>query len=204
MTNFRSEPFLWIHLAGLAAVPLLLQVTWLGLAVGDPLPFCWLELLLLAVVGIVPALWMQWHRPFDIFSLLAVSLAPPKLTVEQQKMLSLLKTQKQRLSAAIAASVMLAVLWLLYQTAPLAAPAAAFLPQWRILGLLLAAVAFAACNLFVQVPVSVLGLLATPEKKWAETEPYSPEKIPQAFTVPGFQVGRIFPLRDTEKTNLEF
>ena len=37
MRSFRSEPFLWIHLAGIAVAPLGLLVVWLALAIGDPL-----------------------------------------------------------------------------------------------------------------------------------------------------------------------
>jgi hypothetical protein len=194
MNNFRSEPFLWIHLAGVAAVPLLLQIVWLGLAVGYPLSPFWLELLLLGAVGILPVFWMQWHRPFDIFSLLFVSLKPQALTPQQQGILSLFKRSRQRLLAAIAALAMAAVLWLLYQSAPLAASAAAFLPQWRILGLLLAAVAFFASNLFVQVPLSVLGILLTKEEEFTATNPYPAEQISQAFTVPGLRVNKILSL----------
>ncbi|XTZ13067.1 MAG: low-complexity tail membrane protein, partial [cyanobacterium endosymbiont of Rhopalodia inflata] len=49
MNNFRSEPFLWIHLAGIAVVPLSLQLVLLGLAVGDPFPLFWLELFIVGV-----------------------------------------------------------------------------------------------------------------------------------------------------------
>lgn len=194
MNDFRSEPFLWIHLAGLAAVPLLGQIVWLGLAVGDPLSPFWLELLLLGVAGILPVFWMQWHRPFDIFSLLFVSLKPQALTLQQQSILRLLKRSRQRLLATIAALAMAAVLWLLYQSAPLAANAAAFLPQWRILGLLLAAVAFFASNLFIQVPLSVLGILLTREEEFTATNPYPAEQISQAFIVPGLRVNKILSL----------
>lgn len=194
MNDLRSEPFLWIHLAGVAAVPLLLQIVWLGLAVGDPLSPFWLELLLLGGAGILPIFWMQWHRPFDIFSLLLVSLKPQALTPQQQRILSLFKRPRQRQLAAIAALAMAAVLWLLYQYAPLAASAAAFLPQWRILGLLLAAVAFFASNLFVQVPLSVLGILSTKEGQFAAANPYPLEQISQAFTIPGLRVNKIFSL----------
>jgi hypothetical protein len=178
----------------LAAVPLLLQIVWLGLAVGDPLSPFWLELLLLGAAGILPIFWMQWHRPFDIFSLLFVSLKPQALTPQQQGILSLFKRSRQRLLATIAALAMAAVLWLLYQSAPLAASAAAFLPQWRIFGLLLAAVAFFASNLFVQVPLSVLGILLTKEEEFTATNPYPAEQISQVFTVPGLRVNKIFSL----------
>jgi hypothetical protein len=193
MKSFWSEPFLWIHLAGFATVPLTLQVVWLGLAVGDPLPFYWLELLLLAAVGILPPLWMQWHRPFDIFSLLIVALKPDKLTSQQQKILSLFSNKKQRFIAAIAAILMVGVLWELYQLAPLAALAASFLPQWRILGLAMAGGAFLLSNLFVQVPLSVLGVLSTSEEQFSAREIIPPEKIKQTFTIPGFRVDKILP-----------
>ncbi|MDJ0546138.1 MAG: low-complexity tail membrane protein, partial [Microcystis sp. M53601_WE4] len=84
----KSEPFLWIHLAGLAALPIFLQIAWIGLAVGDPLPFLWLEWLFLGAIAIIPVFWMQWTKPFDIFSLLLVALKPSQLTPEQLKILS--------------------------------------------------------------------------------------------------------------------
>lgn len=194
MDNFRSEPFLWIHLSGAAAVPLLLQFVWLGLAVGDPLSPFWLELLLLGVVGILPVFWMQWNRPFDIFSLLLVSLKPQVLTPQQLRILSLFKDSRERLLALTAALIMVVVLWLLYQSAPLAASAAAFLPQWRFLGLSVAAIAFLGSNLFVQVPLSVLVILLRKKEQLVSVDPYPAEQIVQAFTVPGLRVNQIFSL----------
>jgi hypothetical protein len=191
--NFRFEPFLWIHLSGIAIAPLLLQVVWLGLAVGDPLPYVWLELFLLVAIGIVPIFWMQWQRPFEIFSLLLLAVKPEKLTPQQLQILSLFKTGKQRLLSLIVALGMVWVLWQLYRLAPLAAIAASFLPQWRILGLLIAAFAFAASNLFVQVPVSVLGVLLTGDKKFNVTTPYPMAQISQQFMIPGFKVEKILP-----------
>ncbi len=194
MRSFWSEPFLWIHLAGIAVVPLALQLVWLSLAVGDPLTPFWLELLILIGVGIVPILWMQWTRPFDIFSLLIVALRPEALSLEQLRLLSLFKIGKQRLLSAIAALMMIGALWFIYRFAPLAALTASFVPQGRIVGLLLASVAFLISNLFLQVPISVLGVLFTSEQEWQTTEPYPPEKISQTFTVPGFRVRNILPI----------
>jgi hypothetical protein len=191
--NFRSEPFLWIHLAGIAIAPLLLQVVWLGLAVGDPLPYVWLELSILIGIGIVPVFWMQWQRPFEIFSLLLLAVKPKNLTPQQLQILSLFKTGKQKLLSLFVALGMVWVLWQLYRLAPLAAIAASFLPQWRILGLLIASLAFAASNLFVQVPVSVLGVLLTSDKKFNATTPSPSEKLSKEFTIPGFRVEKILP-----------
>ncbi len=189
--SLKSEPFLWIHLAGIAAVPIFLQIVWLGLAVGQPLVPFWLELLLLVGVGIVPIFWMQWIRPFDIFSLLLLALEPNKLTPSQQKILTLFKLPQQRILTAIAAVLMLVKLWFIYQWAPLASTIVTFLPQWRILGLLIAAIAFLASNLFFQVPIAVLGVLFTSKEKWTATTPYPLEKISQNFTIIGFRVGKI-------------
>ena len=121
MTNFRSEPFLWIHLAGIAVAPLTLQLVWLGLAVGDPLPLFWIELLIVGAFGVVPILWMQWNRPFDIFSLLLLAIRPDSLTPEQRKILTLFKTQKIRILSVITAVFLLGILWELYQFSPLGA-----------------------------------------------------------------------------------
>lgn len=197
MRSYRSEPFLWIHFAGIAVVPLALQVVGLGLSLGDPLPFFWLELLFLVAVGIVPILWMQWNRPFDIFSLLIIALKPNKLTAEQLKILTLFKLGKQRGLSAIAALVMLVILWQVYRVAPLASIAAdsiPFLPQWRVVGLSIAAIGLLTSHLFLQVPVSVLGVLLTRSQIWEKVEPYLPEKIAKDFSVPGFKVDKILPI----------
>ena len=202
MRSFRSEPFLWIHLAGIAVVPLSLQVVWLGLAVGTPVPFFWLELLLVAAAGIFPVFWMQWQRPLDIFSLLILAVKPEEMTESQRQILSLLKSNRQRLLSVIAAIVMLLVLWQLYQLAPIAAMAASIIPPFRLLGLLIASVAFLLSNLFFQVPVSVLGVFLTSPEKSADREPYPVAEIEKDFTIPGWRVGQIFP-GETEGNRIE-
>ena len=67
MTLPHRDPYLWIHLAGLATVPLWLDIGLAGLAVGDPVVAPGVELLTLALVGTLPILWMQLQRPFYIF-----------------------------------------------------------------------------------------------------------------------------------------
>jgi hypothetical protein len=121
MRSFWTEPFLWIHLAGIAALPLALELVWLGLAVGDPILPVWLELLLLAAVGILPVLWMQLTRPFDIFSLLVLAMKPEQLTQQQRRILSLFKTKANPLLTIAGAVFMLWVLWQIYRVAPVAA-----------------------------------------------------------------------------------
>jgi hypothetical protein len=198
MRSFWTEPFLWIHLAGLAAFPLALELVWLGLAVGDPILPVWVELFLVAAIGLVPILWMQLTRPFDIFSILIFALKPEQLTQEQRRLLSLFKTKTNRVITIAAAVFLLWVLWQIYRVAPVAATVAPLAPRWHFLGLLGAGLAFLISHLFLQVPLSVAQVLLTSESEFAAATPYPIEKIPQDFTVPGVRVNKILSLTATE------
>ena len=94
----------------------------------------------------------------------------------------------------LVAILAIAILWQLYQIAPLA-NLASFLPQWRILGLILAALTFLASNLFLQIPVSAARILVTNDTEFAALEPLSLEKIKQDFTIFGVRVNHILPQR---------
>lgn len=202
MRSFWTEPFLWIHLAGLAALPLTLELIWLGLAIGTPLLPVWLEFLLVAVVGIAPVLWMQLTQPFDIFSILIVAMKPEQLTQEQRKILSLFRRKTSPVLAIAGAVLMVVILWQIYRVAPVAAPVAPLPPQWHMIGLLGASVAFLASHLFLQVPLSVAQVLLTSESDFAASEPYPIEKVSKDFTIPGVRVNKILPLSAPEAVNL--
>ncbi|MGB7712138.1 MAG: low-complexity tail membrane protein [Microcoleus sp.] len=193
MRYFWSEPFLWIHLAGVAALPIFLGLCLLGLAVGSPLLPVWVELFLVGAIGIAPVLWMQWFRPFYIFSILVVAVKPQNLTNAQQRILAGFKSRLNKGLALFVAVVLAVILWQLYRFAPLAALLAPFPPQWRLAGLFLAALAFLASNLFLQVPVSVIAVLLMPESEFAAIQPDVLEKIGQDFTIAGWPVDRILP-----------
>jgi hypothetical protein len=192
MRSFWSDPYLWIHLAGIAALPIWLELCFLGLAIGDPILPVPLELLLIAIIGIAPVLWMQWQRPFCIFSLLLVALRPNQLSPEQRKILRLFK-QENRLFTLIVPVFLIWVLWQLYQLAPLAEDLVSSLPSIRLMGLLIAAIAFLGSNLFFQVPVSILPVLLTSEAKFTAIDPYPIEQVTKDFTLLGWQVKRILP-----------
>jgi hypothetical protein len=68
---------------------------------------------------------------------------------------------------------------------------AAYLPQWRLLGLVIAAIALLLSHLFLQVPLSVIGVLATKESDWTGTEALVIERIPELFTIVGLKVNKI-------------
>lgn len=193
MPSFRSEPILWIHVAGLATLPVFLVLCLLFLSVGEPFLPVWMELFLVAAIGIVPLLWMQLRRPFYIFALLGIALKPENLTERQRKILCLINTKLNRILALVAAVLSVWMLWYLYQIAPLVANTAKFLPQWRSLGLLFAGLAFLASNLFLQIPVSVMRVLVTNDTEFAAIEPLSLEKIKQDFTILGVRVNQILP-----------
>lgn len=173
-------------------LPFCLEGVWLGLAAGSPfLPFS-VEYILVAIIGVVPWLWMQWTKPFNIFSLLFVAIAPDQLTEQQRQILTAFQSSKTRLLAIASAIIMLALLWQIYRFTPLAVPAALVLQQhW--LGLLIAAFSFLFGNLFLQVPLSVLGVLLTSPQKLAQLPPIEPVQVPQKTTLPGLRVRQILP-----------
>ncbi|BAY09725.1 low-complexity tail membrane protein [Calothrix sp. NIES-2098] len=193
MSSFRSEPILWIHVAGLATLPIFLFLCLLFLSVGEPLLPVWMELFLVAAIGVLPLLWMQLSRPFYIFAILGVALKPENLTEQQRKILCLINTNLNRALALLTAILLVGVLWQIYQVAPRVANIVSFLPQWRSLSLLFAALAFLASNLFLQIPVSVARVLVTNDTEFAAIKPLPLEKIQQDFTIVGVRVNHILP-----------
>lgn len=193
MRSFRSEPILWIHLAGLATLPIFLEICWLGLAVGQGVLPVWLEFISIAAIGVVPVLWVQLQRPFSIFAVVGIAQKPEQLDEQQRKIISLINTPANRLLAVLVAIFLIAVLWQLYQFAPVAATVVKFSPSWRWVGLVIAALAFLASNVFLQIPVSVAKVFVTSETKFAATKAYPLERIPLDFTIVGLQVNQILP-----------
>lgn len=200
MRSFWFDPYLWVHLAGLATVPLWLEICLLGLAVGDPILPSWLELFLVGTIGVAPILWMQWQRPFNIFSLLVLALKPENLTEDQRRLLTLFQAQRNRFLAVGAAIVALFILRQIYYIAPVATATTPFGSSGRLVGLLIAAIAFLGANLFLQVPVAVLSVLGTSESVFAATLPYPTDQIGPSFTFLGFPVNQVLPPLTIDKT----
>jgi hypothetical protein len=192
MGSFRQEPYLWVHLAGLATVPLWLDLCLVGLATGIPRVPPIIELALLVLLGSGPILWMQWRRPFSIFSLLVLVLPPDLLTEDQRRILRLFKSPTTK---ALSLLVPLGLTWTLLQLYRLAPIAASVTPlhTGHTVGFLVALISFLACNLFIQVPLSVLRVLAVRPKRFALVDPYPVEEIPESFTMLGLRVNKILP-----------
>lgn len=201
MRSFWFDPYFWVHLAGAAVVPLSLELCLLGLAAGNPFLPLWLEFLLIAALGAGPILWMQWQRPFCIYSLMFLSVKPSELNESQRKALRRFKAPVGKGLSLATAALLLFVLWQLYKLAPLAAESASIVPWGHVGGLLLATIAFLASNLFLQVPVSVAQVILTSEAAFAATEPYPATSVARDFTLFGIRVKQILPplLAEPEK-----
>lgn len=206
MPAFRLDPYLWLHITGLAAVPLFLGVCLLGLAIGDPVLPVAVEFALVSLPGLLLVLWMQYYRPFYIYSLLAVATHPQQLSSQKRQILDRFLARKRRgamgwLVPLLVAAVSVGILWQIDLWAPIASSAVAWIPQWRGLGLLVTAAAFFLVNLFTQVPLSVLEVLLTPAATFTTTSPLSVEEIPTNFTIIGWQLNRgILPVKEPPET----
>jgi hypothetical protein len=193
MRSFWSDPYLWIHLAGAAVLPITLELCLLGLAIGDPIFPPVIEQFLVLSAGIAPIFWMQWQRPFYIFSVLFVGVQPEYLTTDQRRILRRFKSPAHQVLTVLVAIALGGVFLQLYRIAPLVLEPAARFPQWRGVGLLTAALAFLLTNLFLQIPLSVLRVMLTSDVQFAATEPYAIEQIRPNFSIFGWRVRQIFP-----------
>jgi hypothetical protein len=191
MKAFWTDPYLWIHAAGIAVVPFWLILCLLGLAAGDPILPSGLEILLVAIAGIGPIVWMQWKKPFCIYSLLAVSLKSSQLTEDQRRILTLFKQRRNPLFLLIGAGSLFLILKLLYDSAIVGA-AVTPIPN-HFLGLIVAIVSFLAANLFLQVPLSVLQVLLASDADFRQATPYDPAAIGKHFFEPGLKIDKILP-----------
>jgi len=200
MTSPRHDPYVWIHLAGLATVPLWLDLCLSGLAVGDPVVPPWLELTTLGWVGTVPILWMQLQRPFYIFSIPGLAIRPDKLGEDRRRLLTLQRNWGTRILVCLSAIALFLVLYWLYQLAPIAADMTPFAAKSRTAGWLICAVSFLFANLFVQVPATVIPLLLASPSTLENSQPYEPTAILKRFMVLGLRVPAILPDLDQSST----
>ncbi|WOD37634.1 low-complexity tail membrane protein [Nodosilinea sp. E11] len=193
MKPWRCDPYLWVHLAGLATVPLWIDLCLMGLAVGNPtLPG--LELGFMVLLGVLPVLSMQLRRPFYIFSLPGLALRPSVLQADQRRLLSQFRQWRVRWGALV---VPIPLVWVLVKLYPLAFLARDLTPfgDWgRVGGVAIAALSFFMANLFLQVPVAVLQVLATPDRNLQKVLPYPTDKIAADFSWLGLSVGQILPV----------
>jgi hypothetical protein len=189
-TYQKTEPFLWIHLALLAAVPLVIVLSMMGLAVGDPVFPGWLEALVLGIPPIALTVWLQWQNPLYPFSLWVLAKPATELSDNQRRVLSVLR---RRINgwyigawvAVFAGLFMYVVFRQIYITAPLAADLAPFPPVLRLLGILWAEVFFLMANLLWQMGVSAARVMLVPPSEFNSLAPYEVDRISKEFTILG-------------------
>ncbi|NDJ19210.1 low-complexity tail membrane protein [Myxacorys almedinensis] len=193
MRSFWSDPYLWIHVAGVAAVPASLLLCLLGFAAGDPVLPAWLELGIILILGIAPIIWMQWQQPFYIFSLLVIAIKPDHLTDAQRRLLTLFRTRRNPIWIGSGAALMAILLNQLYTIAPIASDITPISSSLRGIGLLVAAIGFLGANLFLQVPLSVLRVMLASDAEFAASPAFGLDQIPHNFSVIGARVNQILP-----------
>ncbi|MEM6518587.1 MAG: low-complexity tail membrane protein [Cyanobacteria bacterium P01_C01_bin.70] len=193
MQRHRRDPYLWLNFAGLATVPLWLDICLAGLAVSDPMVPPWLELVALVMVGTAPILWMQVQRPFYIFSVPGLALRPDQLNEDRRRLLTLQRGWlSQSLALLTAIALFLALYWL-YQLAPIAADLPWLMGKSRATGWEICAIAFFLANFFALVPATTALLLLTPPRRLDATPPLDAPQILTNFTVLGLRIDRILP-----------
>ncbi|MCG9884817.1 MAG: low-complexity tail membrane protein [Cyanobacteria bacterium] len=194
MRSVRSDSFLWIHGAGLAAVPLLLELCWLGLAAGDPLLPWGLDWLPVAIAGAVPVLAVQWGRPFYPFAIAGLTLRPAALEEVRLRILQRWRAWPIKAIAAVGAIALVGALGFLYRWAAIASDVTPFGPRWQ--GLLVAAIAFLVANLLAQMGLASLWVALTPTATLAQLDPVAADTIDATFTRLGVPLSRLLPLLD--------
>ncbi|NJM97599.1 MAG: low-complexity tail membrane protein [Phormidesmis sp. RL_2_1] len=193
MVELQQERYLWVHLVGLAAVPLLLALCLAGLASAGPAfdyPAAFgLQFWAIALFGIIPSLWMQIARPFYPFSLPPVALKPDVLSEDQRRCLTILKSWQVKALAGITAGLALWLLAQLYQRSPQITPI-----MTPTAGLINAAVAFFLSCLFLQISVSAVRSLLVGPNVLQRVPPYEASAIAADFLIVGLRVPAILPM----------
>ena len=195
LIQLQQSRYLWVHLVGLAAVPLLLDICLAGLASASP-AFNYptagsLQFWAIALLGIIPTLWMQLARPFYIFSLPPLALKPNELTEDQRRCLQLLKTLQMKILAAITAGFSGWVLWWLYGRSPQITPV-----MTPTAGLISAAVSFFFICAFLQIAVSVGRSILVGPDTLRRVVPVEESAIAGNFLILGLRVKKILPTDD--------
>ncbi|MEM8505142.1 MAG: low-complexity tail membrane protein [Cyanobacteria bacterium P01_D01_bin.1] len=188
MIELQQNRYLWIHFAGLAFVPLLLDICLAGLASAGPaLPFGG-QFWAIALFGITPALAMQWLRPFYIFSLPPSALKPAALSEDQRRCLQIFKSWQIKALAVLVAAFSLWLLKQIYvmlpQVSPLLTPKA---------GLIWGAIAFFAASTFMQISVSAGRALLISPTALKRVPAVEEGAIARDFLIFGIRLNKLLP-----------
>jgi hypothetical protein len=185
----KRDPYLWLHLVGLAALPLCAELCLLGLAAGDPLlPGGW-DWLLVGLLGTAPIAAMQWLRPFYPFSIALVSLRADCLDETQQRILQRWSSWEPKAIALVSTVLVLWGLQWLDRLSPVAAEIAPL--DNRSLGLLVVWLGALLANGLLAIAAAALWVLLTPTAAFEAIEPFPLGNVPTAFLRPSIRLTRL-------------
>ncbi|AFY40600.1 hypothetical protein Lepto7376_4498 [[Leptolyngbya] sp. PCC 7376] len=187
------DPYLWLHLVGLAMLPLTLALVVIALAWGIPLPFSTAELITIVLVGGVPVWVLQILRPWQPFGFFIFQIPPERMDERQKQILRLIQGTRQPLLNALGAVVMVILLWQIAHYSPLATGISAGFWQWRVIGITLAIVGFFLSNVIVQMSLTLLPTLFLSENTVIAIDPHPNVSIRRDFACWGIPMGQIFP-----------
>lgn len=188
MIELQQNRYLWVHFAGLAFVPLLLDISLAGFASAEPaLPYGG-QFWIIALLCISPALAMQWFKPFYVFSLPPSALKPSVLSEDQRRCLTIFKSWQIK---ALAIATAILSVWLLaqiYAMSPQVAPL--FIPS---AGLLVGASAFFVASTFMQISVSAGRALLIGPSALKRVDEVEENAIARDFLILGIRVNKLLP-----------
>ena len=187
------DPYLWLHLVGLAMLPLTLALVAIALAWGIPFPLSVAELFVVVLLGGLPVWILQILRPWQPFGFLIFQIPPERMDERQKQILRLIQGTRQPLRNVLGAVVMVILLWQIAHYSPLATGVSAGFWQWRILGLILATVGFFLSNVIVQMSLTLLPTLFLSENTVIAIDPHPNVSIRRDFACWGLPMGQIFP-----------
>lgn len=166
----------------LAFLPIAIALVAIGLGTSVPALPVAVELAIVAVVGITPVFWLQWHQPIYIFCNGRVAIAPTDLNNAEQILLAQSQNREQRLLTVLVALLLLGLLQQIDQIAPLFAvlsPVNVAASGARFSGLVIASVGLAAAHFCAQVGLNAVRV-AILKPELAEPAP-----LPQRMTIIG-------------------
>ncbi|MEO1132538.1 MAG: low-complexity tail membrane protein [Cyanobacteria bacterium J06639_1] len=187
MNKAWGEPFLGLHAAAIAIVPLGLVLTQLGLAAGDPWLWPPLEIALVATLGLAPVAWLQALKPIYPFNALRAYVPPRQLNRSRRRLLraafgsTWLRLHEYQWLVALVTVLLLLALVRMYWSAPLWAGLTFVKAGWLShgVGLAIASVGLALASLGAHLHVMALKLLSVGDLK--TFEPMTKDEIEAAF-----------------------
>jgi hypothetical protein len=183
----KSEPFLWFHVALLAAVPLTLILGMLGLGVGDPVLPEWFEITALGLPAIALPIVLQWWKPLSPFSLWLFT-KPLELTDDnERRILAVVKDFKTVLVAIALGVVIDAIFCKMYSASPIVENALPLPDGLRILGITWWIGFFLVSNFLVQAGAVAIRVLLLSEADLNQLTPLPLENINSTFTSLGMR-----------------